>query len=133
MICRDIRRSYLDYQKTQKILNKLSKDFLIWFAGFWEGEGHLGCSIKRFRNKNYKAFRFQLTQKDKAFLNNLKKIFKQGCVYGIYYQITGTGKILAFLNILILYIKLKHRKKQIKNFLNWLHSKQLIKYLKKHK
>jgi len=65
--------------KTNKFL---TKTFLAWFAGFWEGEGHISvrqCTTRK--GTRTQACRFGLTQTSKVILDEIKTRFGFGEVY----------------------------------------------------
>jgi hypothetical protein len=123
-------QSVKKYKTTKNHLKKLSKFLIIWLVGFWEGEGCL--SIKRdYYNKNtnkqHYKFGFLISQKDKQFISSLQTMlgFGQSRIhtrngFGSCYvwELGDLGEILAIVEVIHPYIKLKHRKEQINKFLN---------------
>lgn len=133
--CYALNTLHLSYKLTKKALSKLSINYLIWFTGFWEGEGSLyettGCNIR-------KVWHFTITQKDKSLLSYLKNKIPRGYLThnrrdsGVFnLDFSGEGNCLAFIESINPYIKLKHRKNQIKRFYNSKVTKQLIKVIGK--
>lgn len=137
LLCRDLFFTYKQYLKTFKLLKNFSKNFILWFTGFWEGEGCLCSYIKK--NK-YITFKFMVSQNDLLFLKRLKNKFKLGNIYERHgfgncynWEISGTGRILAIIKHIFPYIQLKHRKQQISKFLQSKFVKELIKLSNKIK
>jgi len=121
-------RSKSNYIIMKNQLKLIPKDFLLWFIGFWEGEGSL-TSKDRWID-------FGISQKDYAIINTIKKLFKVGKIVedknllGMYsWHIYNYGATSALLDKIIPYIKLKHRKQQIKKFFNNHKLKELKKYV----
>ncbi len=131
--CQQYDKTIKDYYYTLKLLNKLGKDFIIWFTGFWEGEGSL-CQEVNSKTRNY-HFTFGIVQKDKIICK-WKKYFKFGKINSYLkndvYQwlFGGTGKILAFTEAMNPYIKIRKRKIQIQKFQKHSYVKEIIKILK---
>lgn len=129
LMCAYSYRSRFDYLKTKKIINQLNESFLIWFTGFWEGEGSINILRKQ------KNFHLSICQKEKRIMFTIKKTFKFGWIYhhsqsfGCWeWHVSRLGQILALIEAMKSHIKLLHREQQINTFLN---CKRII-HLKKY-
>lgn len=133
-LCKWYFKSTNDYYKTEKIINSLGHDWIVWFTGFWEGEGGLSQNYNT-KSKNY-HFIFSLAQKDKI-LYRYKKIFKFGKVNNYLpnqcyqWMFGGVGHILAFVLLMQPHIQIKKRKEQINKFLKNKYVKEVLRCLKK--
>ena len=127
--CKHYDKSLKDYKYTCKILDSMSKEDIIWFTGFWEGEGTLCQEYNRITG-NY-HFIFSIAQQDKIIIK-FKNKFKFGKVSNhlkgncLQWLFGGAGKILAMIEYIGPFIKLKKRQKQIKKFLNNRYVKNII-------
>jgi hypothetical protein len=122
----------ITYNETKQLLNKLSKEFLIWFTGFWEGEGSLVREYNKF-NKHY-HFTMSISQVDniiyyfrkKFKFGKINKYLKGECLG---WTFGGVGHILPLIQIMNPYIKINKRKIQIRKFLKDKYVKELLKYV----
>ena len=122
-------RAKIKYLKTKKRLSYISKDFMIWFTGFWEGEG---CLIS-----TNKWYNLTISQKDKGIMQLIQNTFRFGQAKKYSnsqsnhtWNLYSCGEILALIESIQPYIKLIHRKKQITKFKNSKRVKGFIKYVK---
>jgi hypothetical protein len=121
------KRLKRQYQTYSSKLETISKDFIIWFTGFWEGEGSL-CVRDDYRM-------LSVTQKELYVLERIQKIFQTGTIVKnsipnknswYEYEITHTGQILAVLILMLPHIKSLHRIVQIRKFYNYRYIKNFI-------
>lgn len=120
--CYNINKAIISYKKTIRKLYKLNH-FLLWFTGFWEGEGTVKIYTKKQR-KNQEGYKIAVSQKERACLFEIKKIFKFGNVYSLgrknvcsVWSSDNIGEILALIKYMLPLIKSPRRLKQIKKFL----------------
>ena len=58
---------------------------LAWAAGFFDGEGHTGCHMKKNRlGKLYPQVQIEITQKHPGVLHRFREAIGHGTVYGPY-------------------------------------------------
>lgn len=131
--CQRINQAKIAYNNTVTCL-KNKKDFLIWFTGFWEGEGTINAYNRKFTNKTYEGYRLSVAQKEKDCLFKIKKEFNLGNVYSLglknvcsSWSTDNIGAIIALTESMIPLIKSTRRLKQIKNILN----KSRMRFIKK--
>lgn len=141
-LCKWYFKSSSDYYKTEKIINSLGHDWIVWFTGFWEGEGSLSKNYNK-KSKNF-HYIFSISQQGEI-TEKFNKYFKFGKInrsheYNKYKLLTtpcyqwmfgGVGHILAFIVAMMPYIKLEKRKLQINKFLDNKYVKEVIQCLKK--
>lgn len=131
--CFNLHRSYEDYFEAKAVLDKLDKDFIIWFTGFWEGEGSL-CQEKNTKSK-CRFFTFGLAQtgnitytfKNLFMFGKVNKSLKGKCKQWLF---CGAGRIYAFIKVMNPHIRIEKRKAQIKKFLSDKYVKNFIRLLK---
>jgi hypothetical protein len=123
-----IYRSKIAYIQTNIKLQKVPKNFLLWFVGFWEGEGCI-----TFRDR---WWCLTVSQKDYSIMKLIKKIFRFGKAKkhsnskGNYtWNIYSKGEILAVVESIEKYIKLQHRKEQIAKFKKSKQIRELLQYV----
>ena len=121
-----------------KRIIKLDKDFINWFAGFWEGEGSvITCCIDRKR----KTPRFTLYQSDLQIMTYIQKMFKLGRItkqkarglskrMGYVFQTSKFGECVLFAYILKGRLKSKYKKEQLGKWINSFKMKKYFKYIK---
>jgi hypothetical protein len=124
--CIKCRNFYFTQRYYFQALHKLNslKEFLLWFTGFWEGEGSIGVYKKVVKNKVYYYYKFIISQKDPSALHYIYKTLYLGKVYSngkfnccLTWQVNNLGEILALLTKITPYIKSKKRLNQIKKFI----------------
>jgi len=111
-----IHRSLLGYIKTKKIMMKLSKNFICWLTGFWEGEG---CISNR---PGYRNFNCSIAQNEYYVIHKIKQQIPIGHIYRhlscktimYHFVLNGIGASVAFIETILPYVKSLKRKKQIK-------------------
>jgi hypothetical protein len=113
------------YNKTKKTLLKNFK-FLIWFVGFWEGEGNIKIYKRKYKtghviNRIYEGYKLSVAQKETSCLLLIKNKFKCGGVYGLgkknvcsNWATDNLGEIIALIEFMLPLIKSPRRRKQIK-------------------
>lgn len=75
----DVSSSIVSY-KSRLLRTDINKDFLIWLAGFYEGEGHLRINFVKSNGKKYPSVQLGITQCDKAVLEYIRDILGTGIV-----------------------------------------------------
>jgi len=103
-----------EYRYYKKFLNKIKSEYLIWFAGFWEGEGN----IKIF---NKMSSILSVSQKDDTPLKFILKILKIGRIKKYnscnVFSIGKTGYIWALVESIKSYLHSHKRILEINNLL----------------
>jgi hypothetical protein len=131
--CKRIEKSVESYYRLTKLIENKGRDWVIWFTGFWEGEGSLCREFNKLKNK-YTHFTFSVAQKDKI-CDEFKKYFRIGKVNNYFkggckaWMFGGVGYMYAFVKQMLPYILITKRKKQIALFLDDKYLKEVIKCL----
>lgn len=105
-----------------------------WAAGFFDGEGYVGCSLRlNGSGKRFRRIDVQITQIDPEVLGRFRDAVGVGKVYGPYlsprrinpmwkYGIGSAGGVMHVLEVLRPYlcsIKTKQAEEAIRSFQNW--------------
>jgi len=131
--CAYLYRSIPQYKKFKKYLNTVSDKFLIWFTGFWEGEG---CITLR---PNKRRYNISVSQNDKNIMITIQKYLKTGKIYiskekvskylHYHFIISNLGETLALCERILPFIKIKKRKREILEVINFNKSKKIRQYV----
>lgn len=129
--CAYLYRSIPQYKKFKKYLKKVSEQFLIWFAGFWEGEGSL------FLRPNKRVYQLSVSQNDKNIFVYIQKQLRTGKIYSqmlksknihYSYRLSNLGEVLALIERIFPYIKIQKRKKEAQKIINFKNSRKIKQY-----
>jgi hypothetical protein len=129
--CAYLYRSIPTYKKFKQYLKGVSRDFLIWFTGFWEGEG---CITRRYNNRSYSI---NVSQNNKSIMLEIKRNLKIGKIYSsklksgnlhYHFIIANLGATLALAETILSFTKIEKRKKELSNVINFEKSKRIRQY-----
>lgn len=129
--CAYLYRPIPKYKQFKKHLKTVSKSFLLWFTGFWEGEGNI--SIR----PNVRSITIQVSQNDKNIIELIRKSLQTGKIYSsrlksgkkhYHFIIANLGESLALAETLIKYVKIVKRKRELKTILNLNTAKRIGQY-----
>lgn len=130
--CYHLNKQKLSYIFAKEQLTK-NIPFLIWFVGFWEGEGCIQRKNTTINGKKYYNHTFTVAQKETDCLYKIKDIFKFGNIQSLghknvcsNWQTNNAGHILALIQSMLPYINSPRRLIQIQKVLNDIKIKTLL-------
>lgn len=108
----------------------MTKSFLNWLGGFFDGEGSAGCYHFKGAGVPFTQLKITLRQKDEKILNLVKETLGYGSVChdykkkGMYGWYCSSANGRKFLKLILPYLRTDHKRSQVKEALR--KDKQLI-------